>query len=209
MESGERTGPAGATDGPARPGRPAAATREEAFAYAIGMYLRGRRIDFSALAAEVGVGRTTVHRWFGTRDDLIADVLGTTAVDLLNQVAEGVPGEGPARLLEVFDRFNRALAEVPALATFLAGENDSLAYVVRGDRGPQPMLVRAIAGMIQAEVDAGRYLPAVDAETTAYAIVRLAQSFMYADRATGVRGDLDRLREIEAVLLGLRPVTPE
>jgi len=209
MESGDGVGPTSTTDVPARPGRPAAATREEAFEYAVGMYLRGRRIDFSALASELGVGRTTVHRWFGTRDDLIADILGTTAVALLNEVADSTPGEGPARLLEIFDRFNRALAEVPALATFLENESDSLTYIVRGDRGPQPMLVHAIAGMIQAEVDAGRYLPAVDAETTAYAIVRLAQSFMYADRATGVRGDLDRLREIEAVLLGLRPVTPE
>lgn len=172
------------------------------------MYLRGRRIDFSALATELGVGRTTVHRWFGTRDDLIADVLGATAVALLEDVAERTEGEGPRALLDTFDRFNRELMEVPALLTFLDKEKDGVSYIVRGDRGPQPMLVEAIAGMIQDEVDRGHYEPPVDADTMAYAIVRLAQSFLYADSATGVRGDMDQLRRIEAVLLGVETVAP-
>lgn len=188
-----------------RPGRPAAATRDQAFEYAIGMYLRGRRIDLSVLASELGVGRTTVHRWFGTREDLIVDILGATSVALLADVESRVGGEGPRGLLDTFDRFNHELLEVPALGDFMANERDPMEYIVRADRGPQPMLVEAIAGMIQREIDQGRYRAAVDAETMAYAIVRLAQSFLYADSATGVRGDLDRLRRIEAVLLGLEP----
>lgn len=197
-----------ASEPQARPGRPAAASRDQAFAYAVGMYLRGRRIDFSALATELGVGRTTVHRWFGTRDDLIADVLGATAVALLEDVAGRIDGQGPEALLATFDRFNRELMEVPALLVFLENEKDAVSYIVRGDRGPQPMLVREIARMIQSEVDRGEYQPPVDADTMAYAIVRLAQSFLYADSATGVRGDMDQLRRIEAVLLGLEQVTP-
>lgn len=169
------------------------------------MYLRGRRIDFSVLATELGVGRTTVHRWFGTRDDLIADLLGESSVALLAQVRDGVQTTGPEGLLETFDRFNRQLVAVPALAKFMTQERDALDYVMRGDRGPQPMLVRAIAEMIQGEIDAGRYRAPVDSETMAYAIVRLAQSFLYADSSTGIRGDLDRLRLIESVLLGLEP----
>lgn len=209
MVSREQAGLTDIPEGPVRPGRPAAASREQAFEYAVGMYLRGRRIDFSALATELQVGRTTVHRWFGTRDDLIVDVLGATAVGLLRQVEAATPGQGPARLLGVFDRFNRELAAAPALTTFLENEKDAMSYILRGDRGPQPMLVAEISGLIQTEVEAGRYRAAVDSETMAYAIVRLAQSFMYADRATGIRGDLDRLREIEAMLLGLRPLAPE
>lgn len=188
---------------PPRPGRPAAATRDEAFEYAVGMYVRGRRIDLSVLASELGVGRTTIHRWFGTREDLVADVLGFTAVALLAEVRSKVGGEGPRSLLDTFDRFNRELLEVPALSTFLARERNPMDFVVRADRGPQPMLVEAIGGMIQGEIDAGRYRAPVDSETMAYAIVRLAQSFLYADAATGVRADLVRLRRIEAALLGL------
>lgn len=173
------------------------------------MYLRGRRVDLSALAGELNVGRTTVHRWFGTRDDLIADILGATAVALLAEARRRTSTDGAQGLLDTFDRFNRDLMEVPALSTFLETEKDAIAYILRGDRGPQPMLVEAIAALIQDEVDADRYQPPVDAETMAYAFVRLAQSFLYADSATGVRGDLDRLRLIEAVLLGQETVTPE
>lgn len=186
-----------------RPGRPAAATREQAFDYAVGMYLRGRRIDLSVLASEVGVGRTTIHRWFGTREDLVVDILGTTAVALLTDVRSRVGETGPQGLLDTFDRFNHELLEVAALASFVASERDPMEYIARADRGPQPMLVEAIGGMIQGEIDGGRYSAPVDSETMAYAIVRLAQSFLYADSATGVRGDLDRLRRIEGVLLGL------
>ena len=36
----------------------------------------------------------------------------------------------------------------------------------------------------------------------AYAIVRLGEAFLYNDAIVGIRGDTDRLREIEAALLG-------
>ena len=36
-------------------------------------------------------------------------------------------------------------------------------------------------------------------------IVRLAEAFLYNDAIIGIRGDTDRLREVEAVLLGLSP----
>ena len=41
------------------------------------------------------------------------------------------------------------------------------------------------------------------AEGQAYAIVRLAEAFLFNDATAGLRGDVDRLREIEAALLGL------
>ena len=39
----------------------------------------------------------------------------------------------------------------------------------------------------------------------AYAIVRLAEAFLYNDAVAGVGGDTERLRQIEAALLGLDP----
>src|SRR4051794_16499695 len=40
-------------------GRPAAATREQVLERAVHHYLRGRRVDVQAIAAELGIGRTT------------------------------------------------------------------------------------------------------------------------------------------------------
>ena len=44
-----------------------------------------------------------------------------------------------------------------------------------------------------------------DPETLAYAIVRLAEAFLYNDAVTGIRGDHERLREVQAALLGVAP----
>jgi Tetracyclin repressor-like, C-terminal domain len=56
----------------------------------------------------------------------------------------------------------------------------------------------------EGEVAAGAYEPSVEVETLAYAIVRLAEAFIFNDARAAVRGDVDRLREIEAALLRAR-----
>ena len=42
-------------------------------------------------------------------------------------------------------------------------------------------------------------------ETLAYAIVRLAEAFLYNDAAAALEGQVDGLRAVEAALLGLTP----
>ena len=49
----------------------------------------------------------------------------------------------------------------------------------------------------------GAYRSPVDPATLAYAIVRLAEAFLFNDATAAMRGDVDRLREIEAALLGV------
>jgi hypothetical protein len=66
----------------------------------------------------------------------------------------------------------------------------------------QPRAVAAVQALIDAEIDAGRYQPPVAASALAYAIVRLGEAFLYNDTVAGIRGDVDRLREVEAALLG-------
>ena len=69
-------------------------------------------------------------------------------------------------------------------------------------------VVASIQEVIDAEVRAGTYDPPVDTSTLAYAIVRLAEAFLFNDAVAGMRGDVDRLREVEAALLGV-PVRTE
>ena len=67
----------------------------------------------------------------------------------------------------------------------------------------QPRVVAAVEDVIVAEVQAGRYAPTVAPNALAYAIVRLGEAFLYNDAIVGIRGDTERLREIEAALLGV------
>src|SRR4051812_24402617 len=181
-------------------GRPAAATREELLKAAADRYLHGRRIDVQALAAELGLGRTTVYRWFGSREALIGEVLWTTAVPLLEAARAGARGSGGGAPLDTLDPFNRSLAEARALLAFVESERDAALRIITSGAGVvQPRMVARIAELIDAE----DYDPPVEVETLAYAIVRLAEAFLFNEAAAGMRGDVDRLRAVEAALLGV------
>ncbi len=186
-----------------RRGRPAGATQEDVVQAGLYRYLRGRRIDVQAIAAELGVGRTTVYRWFGSRERLIGEVIVRATEPVLEESRRGLRGKGGPGLLETFDRFNRAIAEAPALRAFVDQERDAALRVVASGAGMvRPRMVELITGLIEEEARAGTYEPPVEPSTLGYAIVRLAESFLFNDAVAGMRGDVDRLREVEAALLG-------
>jgi AcrR family transcriptional regulator len=190
---------------PRRRGRPAAASREDVLAAAMHRYLRGRRVDVQEIAGELGLGRTTVYRWFGSREELIGEVLVRAAEPLLAAARAAARGRGGEALLDTFDRFNRDLAESPALRQYLGRERDAALRVITSSAGVvQPQMVARITALIEDEVRAGTYDPPVEPATLGYAIVTLALAFLFNDAVADVRGDVDRLREVEAAILGVR-----
>jgi AcrR family transcriptional regulator len=192
-----------------RRGRPAAASRDDVLGAALHRYLRGRRIDVQAIAAELGLGRTTIYRWFGSREELIGEVLFRAAQPLLEAARKAARGRGGPALLDTFDRFNRGLADAPALRQFLEQERDAALRIITFSGGfLQPRMVATITGLIEDEVRAGTYEPPVEPTTLGYAIVRLAEAFLFNDAAAGIRGDVDRLREVEAAILGVTASRP-
>src|SRR4051795_9330336 len=185
-----------------RPGRPAAASPSDVLALALQRYLRGRRVDVRAIAGELGIGRTTISRWFGTREQLVGTVVALAAEDVLAGIEAAAKGHGAERLLEIFDRFNRELADAPALRSFLEQEREAALRIITSSEGSvTPRMVNRIAEIIATEVEAGAYEPPVEIETLALAIVRLAEAFIFNDAHAGIRGEVDRLRAIEAALL--------
>ncbi len=186
-----------------RPGRPAAATREDVLALATDRFLSGERVDMQGIARELGLARATMHRWFGTRDVLLGEMLAQLAETRLALIQRERTGSGASALLDRFDRFNRDLAATRGLGVLLANEQERGLRILTSSGGiVQPRVVAAIERMIGDEVEAGTYVPKIAPATLAYAIVRLAEAFLYNDAMFGIRGDTARLREIEAALLG-------
>jgi AcrR family transcriptional regulator len=185
-------------------GRIAAASRDQVLALAMSRYLHGWRIDVQAIASELGIGRTTIYRWFGSRDELIGEVLVRAAEPLLAQARAAAGGEGGPALLETLDRFNRGLADAPALRQFVEHERDAALRVITSGAGKvQSQIAALITDLIIREVRAGTYEPQVEPATLGYAIVRLGEAFLFNDAIAGMRGDVDRLREVEAAILGV------
>jgi len=186
-----------------RPGRPAAATREAALALATKRFLKCERIDVQAIARELGLARATMHRWFLTREALLGELLGTMGEQRLLLIRAETSGSGARALLSTFDQFNRELAALDGMRAFLAQEQERALRILTSSGGiAQPQMVGTVQRMIEAEVEAGRYAPKIEPNVLAYAIIRLGEAFLYNDAIIDIRGDTDRLREIEAALLG-------
>lgn len=177
-------------------------------------FVSGARVDLTVVARDLGLGRATIYRWFGSRERLIGEVIAAELDELITRARSQVRRRGVHGLLEVFDRVNRSLARSTALRTFLEQERESaMRLLTSSDGRVQPLAVSRITDLITAEVAAGRYESPAEPATLAYAVVRLAEAFLYNDAAMGVRGDHAQLREVEAALLGasravLRPAGP-
>jgi hypothetical protein len=91
-----------------------------------------------------------------------------------------------------------------ALRQFVEQERDAALRIICSSGGKvQPHNVAIITALIEEEARAGTYDPPVEPSTLGYAIVRLAEAFLFNDAAAGMRGDVDRLRDVEAALLGV------
>jgi AcrR family transcriptional regulator len=186
-----------------RPGRPAAATREAALALARARFLAAERVDVQAIARELGLARATMHRWFHTRELLLGEMIASLGEERLAILRARAGGSGPRALLDSFDAFNRELAAAEGLHAWLAQEHDLALRILTASAGVvQPRMVAAVGRLIEQELRAG-FQPPIEPDLLAYAIVRLAEAFLYNDAAAGVVGDPTRLREVEAALLGI------
>jgi AcrR family transcriptional regulator len=184
-------------------GRPPAATRDEFLDAAAGRFLAGQRIDVQALCSELGLSRATVHRWCGSRDEVIGEVMVRLVTPLFQAIARDGRGRGGKRLVDVFENQLRALAGDPAFRNFLESERETAQRVLTASDGVvEPRVVELIRDSIEDEVARG-YEPPADPGVLAYAIVRMGESFLYADASSGFRGDFDRLRDVYAALLGV------
>jgi AcrR family transcriptional regulator len=191
---------------PGRPGRPAAATKQAALDLATERFLAGERVDIQAIARELGLARATMHRWFRTREALLGELVAALGEERLRVIRAEVQDTGAPALLETFDRFNRELASNRGLRSLIEHEQERARRILTsGDGVVQPRVVAAIERLIAEEVAAGEFTPALSPDVLAYAIVRLAEAFLYNDAVMGIRGDTDALRAVEKALLGLIP----
>src|ERR1700761_8748666 len=189
----------------ARLGRPAAVTREQALDRA-GDWLRGgRRIEMRALARELGVGRTTLYGWFGSREGLAAEAFAQAARLTLTRIRSQVTTTGAPAILETLRRYDRTVATHPAIVGFLRTDP---ATTIRLVTDPSGVLHRTHVAifeeLIEREVRTGAYVAPLPAATLAYALVTLGEHAIFVE-AQSLRPDLERLAAVQAHLLRAVP----
>lgn len=184
-------------------GRPANASQAEVLAAASRELLAGRRIEVRAIAAEFGVSRATIYRWFGSREGLLAEVSTRNLVAMLEQADAEARGRGAERILNTLRLINKRLAASEALRSFIKLEPAGLQILTSSSGQVQPRIVANLRAYLERVAAEDGYRSPVDTATLAYAMVRLSEAFLYDDSVVGMQHEIDRLHDVHAALLGV------
>ncbi|MFD6137027.1 QsdR family transcriptional regulator [Isoptericola sp. NPDC060257] len=184
------------------PGAHADARR--AFDLARETFIAGRRLDMGPLAASLGVDRTSVFRWVGNRDALLTEVLWSLAVPTLVQADRATASEtGAERVADVLTHFAGDLITAPYFRDFLTREPARALRLLTTKASPIQhrflatceWLVRTHLGDTPFDDDSGTDAGSrsgIDPASLAYLLVRVSESFTYADLITGETPEADR-----------------
>jgi len=176
------------------------------FAAAVDTFLAGQRLDMQSLARRVGVGRATLYRRAGNREQLLDQVLWWRARRLIaGQVRASAHMTGTDRLTAVVGGVVRAIGADRPVRMFLESEPETALRVLTGSHSTVHQgMAAALENLIDLERGRGAFDASLDTPTLAYAIVRVADGFLYtdviADRASGMGR---AVIAIEALLRGL------
>ena len=167
-------------------------------------WIAGERIDIGALAAELGIARATAFRWVGSREQLLGEVVWSLCEPLLQQAASATRSRGAARVAAICEVSIRSMLAYAPLRRFIEQDAEFALRLLTSKHGVlQARVIAQVRALLQAEADRGALTLALNVDTLAYLVVRLAESFIYADVISGQRIDAtDAGMAIELLLSG-------
>jgi AcrR family transcriptional regulator len=176
------------------------------FAAAVDTFVAGQRLDMRSLARRVGVARATLYRRAGTREQLLDQVLWWRARLLLaDQVRASAHLNGTDRLTAVIAGVLRGIGADRPLRMFLESDPETALRVMTGTRSTVHQGMAAVLeNLIDLERGRGAFDASLDTPTLAFAIIRVADGFLYSDVIADRAPDIDRATTvIEGLLVGL------
>jgi AcrR family transcriptional regulator len=175
----------------------------DAFRVARRWFMAGRRIEMQELAAELGVNRATLFRWVGGRDDLLGEILWSLAEPTLAAAVEASDGNGAQRITGAIGRFAAAVHQADFLREFVRREPERALRILTTRAGTlQARLVASIETLLKDELPRGNPHSPLPLRDLAYLIVRIVESFLYAEFITGEDPDIAMAELAVGALLG-------
>ena len=162
-----------------------------------------RRVDMQRMSAELGVSRVTLFRHVGSRDMLIGRALWhLTALTLAAAERHHDGGsETRYRTVGVIHHFNALVCSAPGLRDLLDREPAVALRVLTDPRGAvQPGVVAAIEALLEQDVERGLVL-LIEPNALSFALVRLGESFLYADALASRTPDLRHANRLQQALI--------
>lgn len=186
--------------GPPQP-RP---TPLDALAMGTRWFNEGRRIDIQALAGGLGASRVTVHRWVGTREQLLTEImwsLTATAIETeLQRLSERTSQDG--RVADVMAGLAAKVVANRGVRRMQAEELELLTRLTTSDVSSyQQRLIGRVRQLLAEDHQAGQLRPSLDLDDLAFAVVRLTESFVHTPAITGNAPAPERVGSILHALL--------
>ena len=154
------------------------------------------------LAIELGLGRATLYRWVGDREQLLGEVLWSMAERGLAMARAEAKGKGVEWVMWIYDRFGDYIVDTPAIRHFVETEPEAALRVLTTKSAPlQSRVVATFADILQEAVDGKGLKLRLDPQTAAYVIVRIAESVLWTDLITGEEPEMSKAHEVARVLL--------
>lgn len=177
----------------------------EIFGAALRTFYEQRRLDMRALAAELGIGRSSLYRKVRSRDHLLSAVLWFLARRAIVHALDATRElSGPERVLAVISHFLHGIHGQPELRRLLQEEPEAALRILTSKQGDvQRHMIAAVDRLLAAEQTVAARQLTLDRGTLAYVIVRIGESFLYADVIADNESDVDRAVEVIARLLGV------
>ncbi len=153
-------------------------TPAAAFARARGLFQSGERLDMGRLADELGVARTTLYRWTGDRDRLLADVLWAETKGVLDALARDAEGPYPhTRTIAV--GFIDVLCGAEPVRSFLRSEGQrALLTLTVPSSIYRTRLLDAVTEILEDDIAHG-YKPPETPRLLADTVISLTERFLH------------------------------
>jgi AcrR family transcriptional regulator len=173
--------------------------REDAIALARAHFLAGERVEMQTVAAELDIGRTTLYRWVGERDQLLEEVFARLVDEWFVEVLPRAKGSGTERLLDIMRRFLEFAAASTPLSEFAAREPALTMRLLLDREGMIAARVKFAVRVLLAENAADLEVP----ENIIDAIEMTAAALVWANIAIGRQPDIDGAIGLTETLLGV------
>jgi AcrR family transcriptional regulator len=166
----------------------------------------GRRLDMRGLADELGVSRVTLFRRVGSREELMSKALWLLTERMLEMVAarwEAERPEGDLHTPGTIRHINAVVSQNAGLRRLLDDEPALTMRVLTDPRGRvQTRIVAFIEDLLRRDVAEFGLVTLIEPGALAYALVRLGESFLYADVLAARKPDVATANRLQQALIG-------
>jgi AcrR family transcriptional regulator len=170
----------------------------------------GRRLDMQGLADELGVSRVTLFRRVGSREELISQALWRLTERMLEIAVERWEAERPEGELHTPGTIRHINAMVAGSAGLRRLLDDEPALTLRVLTDPRGRVQSGIVAFnevsLRRDMEEFGLVPITEPSALAYALVRLGESFLYADVIAARKPDVETANRLQqAIIEGIPP----